>query len=205
MKALRIVFATLIGIIGARGYELTMPQDAQDGIYGLYFDDHDTHLSSPKIQRMHGIQPQPANLDIFSRSEERPPDAVGPELIIDWDKVPPHPLPVSSYGCTNCTAPLDPLAHWISKQVLYRRCDLGMKVYRFFGEVAVQGDVIVWVCSCLWFFKRNPCPLTELYTAETIFNQTCGEDKGAWVHMKKWRKSYGRSIRGHPIDCPCVK
>ncbi|KAI5465567.1 hypothetical protein BGZ63DRAFT_420123 [Mariannaea sp. PMI_226] len=202
MQPSGFIFTGLLGASTVLSFEWAIPSSLEHGVYGIYFDKHDEFMTRPKFERIEGSEAIGGNKSPTLLSQKRSFQDIEP-LVYDHHSTPPIEIPVSSQGCTESRAPLDPDEHWQAKQLMYWECDRGRRVHRYFGQWATNGTVAVWVCSCKWFGFMNPCPLEELYAAETIFNHTCGDDKGAWVHMKEWRKSYGRGTKGDKIHCPC--
>lgn len=91
---------------------------------------------------------------------------------------------------------MDPADHYATKMAMYNWCDRGWKIQRHLLMIGVRNDTIYWACNHKPGAELNECRSKELIAAEKIFDETCGEGKGAWVELKKWKKSYGRVNKG---------
>ena len=167
----------------------------EDGYYALSFDDADS--KSPTIERRGDYDIEP----FTNYSDPENDYATDARHSISAQK---KGLMVKKHVCINKTRTLDPTDHYDTKIALYNWCDNGYKIGRLQVMVGVKNTVVYWVCNHigtkLSINPRTPCSQKELVEVEWIFNQTCGEDKGAWV-MLSTKKSIGRAARPYKIKC----
>ena len=200
-----------------------VPRGLEDGLYGLAFSDTDTEGQAPVFEPLGNFELEPlTELDTID-SEIVELDMADPDIadlnIVESTSPSNHSiiargkkgkdkkgkdkkgkLPVSRKGCVKNSPPLDPADHYATKQALYNWCDRNFKIAAFQAMVGVNNTVVYWICN-IQKFKYNRCSSKELIAAEKIFNETCGEDKGAWIAMKTRAKTVGRAALSGGIKC----
>ncbi|CAM1505402.1 Fc.00g110390.m01.CDS01 [Cosmosporella sp. VM-42] len=188
MKTLLLLLTgALVGSL-AREIIWTPPPGMEDGLYNIYFPE-DEGSFDPIIKRMGNITfDEPANT-----------------LPHPHDIVPRHlPMPVSKSGCPFEENSLDPDDHYATRQAFWNWCSNDRQTMVAEVQMALKGNVKYYLCNqdYRWLFKKPAtCRLDEIKDAERMFNVTCGEDKAAWITMKDWAKTYGRSPSAHIVYC----
>ncbi|KAM5351339.1 hypothetical protein ACJ41O_004062 [Fusarium nematophilum] len=179
------------------------PADLEDGFHVIELDEGDGDFVRPNLQgHLRSF------LDLFRKREKRDPakkEGITNTSANDPLSEDPTPLPVSKKGCTQNTSALDPADHWSAKQKFHLFCENKNSVYRQQAFVGVKGTAQFWICGYGSVCDRAGCSVNEIIKAEGIFNQTCGDNRGAWIHMKKWKKSFGRGPKGEDIHCKRFK
>ncbi|KAM7209884.1 hypothetical protein V8F06_014735 [Rhypophila decipiens] len=99
------------------------------------------------------------------------------------------PLPVSNAGCP--PAGLNPGDYLGAYANFAAWCDKGNKIGGKNLAYATVGSAVWYGCS---YGGQNPCGSDEVSEAEHRFNDKCGVAEAAWIHMKDWKKTYGRDV-----------
>lgn len=170
-----------------------VPPDIKDGYYSITLDEANSQV--PTLEAIRATELEV--LTEFNSSLELSPN----HTLSRRD----FSIPVHKKGCMNNPRKLDPVDHYDTKRAMYNWCDRGWKIERRTLMVGVRNDTLYWVCNHKKGRELNECSSKELVAAEKIFNETCGEDKGAWVELKKWKKSYGRMNKGTTKENSSIK
>lgn len=169
-----------------QAFTWSVPPDIEDGIYTVGFHEDDTNMTSPLIHRR-------GDIEHHAELERQGGNTLAARHL---------PLPISRKGCIKGFPKLDADDYYASKVALNNWCSRGNTAFRVYATLARKGTVLVWMCSFGWFGYESPCSTDELDAAEGVWNATCGHDTGAFVAMKKWAKTYGRSHKDlNKVEC----
>ncbi|CAM1506139.1 Fc.00g057800.m01.CDS01 [Cosmosporella sp. VM-42] len=188
---LTLIFAPIL-CLAIRNITWTPPPDMEDGVYSILF--HENYEDSyPIIKRTGPLSFE--EIVAFDKYDDENEDhglaACGEQLA----------LPISRKGCHELDTPLDPADQYASRQAMYNFCAGLRTTADHTIMLALKGTVYYYICNLGKIEDPVQCNLDEMKDAEAHFNKNCGNDKAAWITMKKRKKHYGRAHVAETLFC----